>query len=604
MAKISTYLSLACSAQVSCEAPLIQNGVINLNVSQEYDEPLTITCNEGVRFASLLEIVLALSQSSACFVLTRWLGQYRPNTQNAQVNRERKVKCSDSCSYSPDVVCIPVAAGTELYADSFGNASYLGLDTWKGDLPASMTGEEILQDDNSTLIIKLSFGGRATFQCSIGFIASGNTSHCTRYLYVDAIEGGILRGMNQSCQPEFCDGAAIAHVKHVVPNRIELGKNGTVTCKDGYRVGLKGQSYASCENRTNYTIYCAGCDLQAEVECIPVRCDAAGSIAMDSSTLSVVDSTLSVEQDLTNIIFPQVVHVTCNSGYRMGTHDARGPLLANGTCTQYCKLSRNLTCLHVWCNSSHLPGVNSAWAVAESGANGMYYGDTAKVKCNDGYTAAPSACVRSFMVGCASDGSIWNQSKVCNHSITCTAADDANGVITSDMSSPGARSFLSPATVTCNFGHGARTWPATYAPCNSSTNYTATCSNNCTFAGSQKCLPHRCPLSDVASALAGTGIYNHSLVGAYAYFGDTVTITCNSGYVFGSETSRIKMLNANCSANACGSFGLDTSTSLCVQLKCNLTSLVSEMSCSLLSISFPRATLFRSHTPLKHRTEA
>ena len=481
------------------------------------------------------------------------------------------MKCSDSCSYSPDVTCLPVSAGV-LYDNAFGNASYLGLDTWTGSLPASLTGDEELQLDNS-ILISLSFGGRATFQCSKGFIASGNVSQCSRYIYVDAVQDGTLRGINQVCQPEICDGAAIAHAKHVVPNRIELGQNGTVTCEDGYRVGLKGQSHANCENWTNYTINCAGCDLEAELECLPVRCDAAEVIATDSSTLSVNDA-LSIEQVISNIRFPQVVNVTCNSGYRIGTNEAQGPLLGNGTCTQYCKLSRNLTCLPVWCNASHLPGINAAWALAEFGASGMYYGDSAKIKCNDGYTALPGACIRSFIVGCASDGSIWNESKVCNNSITCTAADDTNAVITSNLSSSGAHSFGSEATVTCNFGYGARTRPATYAPCNSPKNYTATCSNNCTFAGSERCLPHRCPLSDVASALAGTGVSHHSLVGAYAYFGDTVTITCNSGYFFGSQTSRIKTINATCSASACGSFGFATNAPLCAHLKCNLTMLV------------------------------
>ena len=35
-------------SQVTCEAPTIPNGITNSNISQQFDDPLTITCNEGV----------------------------------------------------------------------------------------------------------------------------------------------------------------------------------------------------------------------------------------------------------------------------------------------------------------------------------------------------------------------------------------------------------------------------------------------------------------------------------------------------------------------------------------------------------------------------
>jgi len=495
------------------------------------------------------------------------------------------VKCSDSCSYAPTVTCMPLAAGDFLIS-AIGNASYIGLDTWTGNLPASLTGSEVLQADNSTRVF-LSFGGRATFRCSKGSISSGNVSQCTRNLHIDALADGTLRGLDQYCRRIVCDGGTIAHAKHIAPHFIELGKNGTVTCDDGYRVGLKGQDYASCRNGTNYTVTCAGCSLEAELECLPVRCDASRSIATENATLSVIDATLSLDQSIFNIVFPQIIGVTCNSGYRIGTNDVQGPNVANGTCTQRCELSRNLTCLPVWCNTSALPGINSVWSSTESGAGGMYYGDTAKIRCNDGYSAAPGSCDRSFMVGCLSDGSIWNSNRICNNSIQCTAADDSNAIISSNLTVSGAQSFGSVTTVKCNLGYGARMRPSTYAPCGSPTNYSASCSHNCTFVGTEACVPYRCSLSDLASALSGKGVSNHSLRSAYAYFGDTVEIMCNTGYVFGSETSGIKAVNAICSEYICGSFGVKAHSSLCVQLKCNLTKLVRKhpeiyLSCSLL----------------------
>ena len=143
------------------------------------------------------------------------------------------------------------------------------------------------------------------------------------------------------------------------------------------------------------------------------------------------------------------------------------------------------------------------------------------------------------------------------------------------MSLSGAQDYGSTATITCNFGYGAQTMPSTYAPCNSMTNYTGTCSQDCAFAGSISCVPYRCPLSDLATALAGTGMVNYSIPGAYAYYGDPVTIACNAGYSFGSATSKVFSTNATCSTSQCGSFSTSGSSTLCVALTCDRSQLVS-----------------------------
>jgi hypothetical protein len=49
---------------------MIQNGIINLNISQEFDDPLTITCNEGVRIP-LRESLVNLPIASCLMSLTR-----------------------------------------------------------------------------------------------------------------------------------------------------------------------------------------------------------------------------------------------------------------------------------------------------------------------------------------------------------------------------------------------------------------------------------------------------------------------------------------------------------------------------------------------------
>jgi hypothetical protein len=503
--------------------------------------------------------------------------QYRPDSTSAAASRSKSMVCTDACVFVPQITCNPVMAPS-LLVSQFGNASFEGFSTWIGDLMANETG--LLKENSSgALQLSLSYGGRATFTCRKGYIASGNLTECTGYLHIDALADGTLRGADQYCKQIVCNALTINEADYVVPPIIELGSNGTVTCNAGYRAGPKGLEFMACADVKTYSVRCAGCKFESDMECLPVRCNTTGSITMSNATKS-------VSRNISKVLYAETVNVLCNTGYRIGTHNATGGMYAVGECAQDCRLNRDLSCLPVFCDTSALPTPKSAWAVGESGAGGMYYGEVAKIVCNAGYLADGGTCLSSFMVGCDSYGRVWNSDKVCNTSTRCTRPQDSNSIITSDMSTSGAQNYGSTATISCNFGYGVQSKPATFAPCNASLNYTGTCSQDCTFNASESCVPYRCAISDLSDELSGRGVMNHSIGGIYAYYGDTVTIRCNTGYTFGSAISKLRYTKANCSQSVCGSFG----TSLCVELQCNRTMLNTGNATMAPSPSNPSAT--------------
>ena len=212
----------------------------------------------------------------------------------------------------------------------------------------------------------------------------------------------------------------------------------------------------TCADDKTYTVRCAGCDLESDMECLPVRCNATSSITMGNATKS-------VSLDPSEMLYSETVSVLCNTGYRIGTNNASGGVQAVGKCKETCRLNRDLNCLPVFCDTSALPTANSAWAAGESGANGMHYGEVAKIVCNAGYNADSDTCLSSFMVGCDSYGKVWNSEKICNHPTRCTRPQDSNAIITSNLSVSGAKDYGSNATV-AKFGEGGqsdrRTWRA------------------------------------------------------------------------------------------------------------------------------------------------
>jgi hypothetical protein len=226
------------------------------------------------------------------------------------------------------------------------------------------------------------------------------------------------------------------------------------------------------------------------------------------------------------------------------------------------------------------------WAEAEILTGGMYYGQTRTIVCNTGYTVGINTCIKSFVVGCSSNGTLWNSDKRCDGRARCTTLHDGNAIISSDLTLEGAQDEGATAILHCKFGHGAQPMPLNYAPCDSPTNYTGTCScscsQNCTFMGNQSCVPYRCPLLSSVDY----GYVTHSLAGEYAYYGDRINITCNAGYILVNSTSKLKSSHSICSEYACGKFqiggagvlllagGSDYASSFCVPLKCDATKLV------------------------------
>jgi hypothetical protein len=481
----------------------------------------------------------------------------------------KTVQCTDECAHSPQVKCLPVLSNMN-FSSLLGNATYIGLSTWTGNLGAHETGLEF-DSGNIVKMISLSYGGRATFVCNVGYSSSADETRCTRNITIDAMADGTLRGVHHYCKPHLCSGAQAVNAANVVPWIIEVGQSGTVTCAPGYRAGPKTRTFSHCRNAISYTIRCTGCELEADSVCLPVRCETTGSITSGSGTQSIRP-----DVSVSNILFQETVEVRCNPGYRIGTHDIQGELHANASCSDNCQLSRNLTCIPLSCDLSVVSMVNGKWAAGESGAGGMYYGESKKIVCNAGYNVG-TECSRSFIVGCASDGSIWNSNKSCSTPTKCPAPDHSYSTITSDLSVQGALDYGATLSMSCNNGYGVRGSFDTYASCESMRSYTVQCSDDCSFAGGNKCAPYRCQLSELNSLLSGKGVVSHSLVDA-AYYGDSVTITCNAGYFFGIATSRIKTIDVSCSASVCGSFGTNGSTSLCVDLNCDLNHLVSTLS--------------------------
>jgi len=507
--------------------------------------------------------------------------QYRPDSTSTASSRSKSMVCTDACVFAPQITCNPVMAPS-LLVSQFGNASFEGFSTWTGDLEANETGR-LNENPSGALQFALSYGGRATFICRKGYIASGNLTECTGYLHIDALADGTLRGADQYCKQIVCDAQTINQADYVIPPIIELGSNGTVTCNAGYRAGPPGLEFMACADEKTYSVRCAGCKFESDMECLPVRCNTTGSITMNNATKS-------VSRNPSKVLYPESVNVLCNTGYRIGTHNATGAMSAVGECAEGCRLNRDLNCLPVFCDTSALPTANSAWAVGESGAGGMYYGEVAKIVCNAGYIVDGGTCLSSFMVGCDSYGNVWNSNKVCNMSTRCTRPQDSNSIITSDISTSGAQNYGSTATISCNFGYGVQTKPATYAPCDAPLIYTGTCLQDCTFSASESCVPYMCAISDLSDGLRGTGVVNHSIGGVYAYYGDTVTIRCNAGYTFGSATSKLRITQANCSQSVCGSFVLAPNTSLCVALQCNRIKLNTGNATMVPSPSNPSAT--------------
>ena len=536
--------------KVYCKAPMVHNGFTSANQSI-FGQSMTVTCNQG----------------------------YRPDSTNVDAIQVKSIACLDTCLHGPTIACLPVLARPS-FNSLLGNATYGGLSTWTGNLEINETGVEI-QLTADLKNISLYYGGRAVFVCNHGYVATGSgISSCSRTIYIDALADGSLRGKDRYCRPYSCSGSIIALASSVVPHSFEFGQYANVTCQAGHRASPKNKNmtFANCNDDRHFSVRCMSCEIEANDTCLPVRCDTTNSV--------VIAATQSISKNLSSIIFSDTVEVHCHPGYRVNTHDKQGNSMAAATCEENCQLSKNLSCLPIQCNMSVVNLTNAGWAANESCASGMYFGDIGRIVCDAGYITG-SGCLNSFMVGCASNGTIWNSHQSCSNPTSCPLPSLNHSAIAGTNLS---RTFglASTINVTCKAGYGAQPLPSKFAPCSAPTFHTMQCSNDCSFSGIESCVPYRCSLSNLTSLLSGTGVMTHALLEEYAYSGETVNISCNKGYTVGSATSRVKQIYANCSASVCGSFG-NNGASFCVPLTCDA---------SLLNTENATLTAFDSNTSL------
>ena len=194
----------------------------------------------------------------------------------------------------------------------------------------------------------------------------------------------------------------------MVPHSFEFGQYANVTCQAGHRASPKNKNmtFANCNDDRHFSVRCMSCEIEANDTCLPVRCDTTNSV--------VIAATQSISKNLSSIIFSDTVEVHCHPGYRVNTHDKQGNSMAAATCEENCQLSKNLSCLPIQCNMSVVNLTNAGWAANESCASGMYFGDIGRIVCDAGYITG-SGCLNSFMVGCASNGTIWNSHQSCSN---------------------------------------------------------------------------------------------------------------------------------------------------------------------------------------------
>ncbi|EKX49863.1 hypothetical protein GUITHDRAFT_135562 [Guillardia theta CCMP2712] len=348
-----------------------------------------------------------------------------------------------------------------------------------------------------------------------------------------------------------------------LPSYVDSGKLVEVRCKDGYRAAQSGSKYATCSDPSGYSLLCSDCSYNSTS--MRNQVSASRNSSSDSAGVVPVDST---------------ILVVCDEGFRaMGSQSRQTTV----KCTSTCQFNVTQACLPIFCNSST---IKDGKAIPTNNSSLVQHNTEVFVSCNQGYhVPGPSSCNTNYTALCY-DG-MFVSSKTCvaittsdcgcgigacrqyqlrtgelnvspNISIshgslarvecapgfraspvssstppTCQASREFNFTcndckLETDMAcSPAVCRFYNGSdqavTLSCPFGFRAFS-----SDRGSSSSYTATCSDTCSFLPSSTdvCRPIRCPPLFLGNLFASS---NQSQLAAL-YHGDSLNVSCLPGY--------------------------------------------------------------------------
>lgn len=293
-------------------------------------------------------------------------------------------------------------------------------------------------------------GGTATYSCVGGYVLSGNgVRTCT--------SSGTWSGSAPTCDPVTCQAGSAPANGSVAPSTPTYGAEAVYSCNPGYL--LNGPSARVCQVDGTLAGVAPLCD--------PVTCTTA---APENGQVSD-----------TSVQFPGVVNYSCNSGFQIGSGDAKRTCGADGLFT----------------------GTAPVCVPATGGCDGN--------PCSVHATGCTPTGASTFVCACEPG---WSGSD-CGAPVDCGGLDNpANGQV-----NVGATTLSNTASYTCVAG---------FEP---SSTATRTCQTDGTWSGVA-------PTCNAITCGGLTAPTNGSLSGISVAYPGSVTYACDGGYILAGATQR------------------------------------------------------------------
>ena len=432
----------------------------------------------------------------------------------------------------------------------------------------------------------VAFANNYTFSCKTGYmLASGNESFRANFTSTCG-DDGDMSGLDEYCIPIPCsliydDNAATLTKYSESSSDANVSSESTssgpvfadqvmLECKDGFRAS--SSAYAVCGSNSTYAGKCGDFEFKTSPPgtlCKPVVChnldairnNLVGKGSMSSSHFNVVSANY---MDLGS-----EMNITCNVGYRYGNSSSG---IQSATVKCGCPWDTvSIACVLGTCDVSSFPPSNSSVLVTrtfglETSArfnSSAPFNTTWKVKCNRGFYLASSPGNSShyqtnFSSTCGADMRVSRSDEVCRE-IVCDNVDLNQEI---QLPSSGV-TFGTNVTVTCRPGYRAVaiTNAASVATCSHPDVYLAKCSSF-KYLRSVECKQIVCNLTSVQLQLSGKGTSSSSAT--TLYHGESIEVTCNTGYRFGGNAS------ARSSSVACGCPWVASNVN-CTMVQCDLS---------------------------------
>jgi len=309
---------------------------------------------------------------------------------------------------------------------------------------------------------KMYYKKKASYTCKSGYSMNGDKDGKKEYT-VECLSDGTLSKVDD-CKPVACecaDGSCVPFVKNGaikgsfdIDKALVYGESAQFECDEGFTTS------GDAAGLTEFSVTCtAEATLTEPRQCLPVEC---------GEPPKIFNSVISESKEL---VYKDVVTVTCNEGYTM-TGKVGGSTKFDFECLATGKIDGSGSCKPISCGTS--PDI----AHAEFNSRELFYGESVRVSCHSGFSVDADPNGESSFVGtCAANGKLEGMLEC--KPVSCGTPAKEKGAVSKDPET----FFNETATWTCTPGFSTDGHPGGddefTRPCNAHGKFTSSSPNAC-----------------------------------------------------------------------------------------------------------------------------